>query len=82
MPWLANGPVWWIKLPPGNPVVFANCDQGAPKTLAIYWMYDNMPVTQPDNWIAPPFEARIVDGQTATIRIPRLEMWAIVELGE
>ena len=52
---------------PGNPVVYAKCDEGAPKTLAIWWMYDNMPVTQPDNWISPPFEARIVDGQTAVV---------------
>ncbi len=50
---------------PGNPVVYARCDEGAPKTLVIYWMYDTMPVTQPDNWVAPPFEARIVDGATA-----------------
>lgn len=50
---------------PGNPVVYAKCDEGAPKTLVIYWMYDTMPVTQPDNWVAPPFEARLVDGQTA-----------------
>src|SRR3990172_971276 len=52
---------------PGNPVVYAKCDEGAPKTLAIWWMYDNMPVTQPDNWISPPFEARIVDGATAVV---------------
>ena len=52
---------------PGNPVVYAKCDEGAPKTLAVYWMYDTMPVTQPDNWIAPPFEARIVDGATAVV---------------
>jgi acetylornithine deacetylase/succinyl-diaminopimelate desuccinylase-like protein len=50
---------------PGNPVVYAKCDEGAPKTLVIYWMYDTMPVTQPDAWISPPFEARIVDGSTA-----------------
>ena len=35
---------------PGNPVVYAKCDEGAPKTLAIYWQYDTMPVTQPDAW--------------------------------
>ena len=40
----------------GNPVVYAKCDEGAPKTLAIYWQYDTMPVTQPDVWIVPPFE--------------------------
>ena len=32
----------------GNPVVYAKCDEGAPRTLVIYWMYDTMPVTQPD----------------------------------
>ena len=52
---------------PGNPVVYAKCDEGAPKTLVLYWMYDTMPVTQPDAWVAPPFEGRIVDGQTAGI---------------
>jgi len=44
----------------GNPVVFAKCDEGAKKTIAIYWMYDTMPVTQPDLWKAPPFEGRLV----------------------
>jgi acetylornithine deacetylase/succinyl-diaminopimelate desuccinylase-like protein len=46
---------------PGNPVVYARCDEGAPRTIAIYWQYDTMPVTQPDAWTAPPFEARIVE---------------------
>ncbi|SNT43055.1 Acetylornithine deacetylase/Succinyl-diaminopimelate desuccinylase [Granulicella rosea] len=50
---------------PGNPVVYAKLDEGAPKTLMVYWMYDTMPVTQPDNWVAPPFEGRLVDGKTA-----------------
>jgi len=50
---------------PGNPVVYAHCDEGAPKTVLIYWMYDTMPVTQPDLWVAPPFEGRLVDGKTA-----------------
>ncbi len=44
---------------PGNPVVYAKCDEGAEKTLLIYWMYDTMPVTQPDAWVSPPFEARL-----------------------
>src|SRR5262245_41834424 len=39
---------------PGNPVVYARCDEGAPKTVAIYWQYDTMPITQPDVWKAPP----------------------------
>lgn len=38
---------------PGNPVVYAKCDEGAPKTLVIYWQYDTMPVTEPDVWVAP-----------------------------
>jgi acetylornithine deacetylase/succinyl-diaminopimelate desuccinylase-like protein len=46
---------------PGNPVVYAKCDEGAEKTLMIYWMYDTMPVTQPDAWIAPPFEGQLVE---------------------
>lgn len=45
----------------GNPVVYARCDEGAEQTLVIYWMYDTMPVTQPDAWIAPPFEGRLVE---------------------
>ena len=31
------------------------------ETLVIYWMYDTMPVTQPDPWKAPPFEGRLVE---------------------
>lgn len=46
---------------PGNPVVYAKCDEGAEKTVIIYWMYDTMPVTQPDAWSSPPFEARLVE---------------------
>jgi acetylornithine deacetylase/succinyl-diaminopimelate desuccinylase-like protein len=46
---------------PGNPVVYAKCDYGAPRTVAIYWQYDTMPVTQPDAWKEPPFEAHIVE---------------------
>jgi acetylornithine deacetylase/succinyl-diaminopimelate desuccinylase-like protein len=44
-----------------NPVVYAKCDEGAKKTVVIYWMYDTMPVTQPDLWKAPPFEGRLVE---------------------
>ncbi|HWF83385.1 MAG TPA: M20/M25/M40 family metallo-hydrolase [Vicinamibacterales bacterium] len=46
---------------PGNPVVYAKCDEGAPRTIAIYWQYDTMPITQPDAWKVPPFEGRIVE---------------------
>jgi acetylornithine deacetylase/succinyl-diaminopimelate desuccinylase-like protein len=45
----------------GNPVVYANCNEGAQKTVVIYWMYDTMPVTQPDLWKAPPFEGQLVE---------------------
>ncbi len=44
-----------------NPVVFANCDEGAEKTLVMYWMYDTMPITQPDLWNVPPFEGRLME---------------------
>jgi acetylornithine deacetylase/succinyl-diaminopimelate desuccinylase-like protein len=46
---------------PGNPVVYAKCDEGAPRTIVIYWQYDTMPITQPDAWTNPPFEGRIVE---------------------
>ena len=46
---------------PGNPVVYAKCDYGAPRTIAIYWQYDTMPVTQPDAWKEPPFEAHLIE---------------------
>ncbi|NKF24427.1 M20/M25/M40 family metallo-hydrolase [Solimonas marina] len=45
----------------GNPVVYAKCDEGAKKTLVVYWMYDTMPISQPDLWKSPPFEARLVE---------------------
>ena len=69
----------------GNPVVYAKCDEGAAKTIAIYWMYDTMPVTQPDLWKAPPFEGRLVEqapfkkvliGRGATnSKGPQMAMW-------
>jgi acetylornithine deacetylase/succinyl-diaminopimelate desuccinylase-like protein len=46
---------------PGNPVVYAKCDEGAPRTVLIYWQYDTMPVTQPENWKVPPFDAQIIE---------------------
>ncbi len=45
----------------GNPVVYANCDEGKDRTVLMYWMYDNMPITQPDLWTYPPFEGRLVE---------------------
>jgi len=52
---------------PANPVVYAKCDEGAPKTVAIWWQYDTMPVTQPTNWVAPPFEGRIIPGSQTNL---------------
>jgi acetylornithine deacetylase/succinyl-diaminopimelate desuccinylase-like protein len=52
---------------PGNPVVYAKCDEGAPKTVAIYWQYDTMPVTQPDAWVSPPFEGKVIPGSQASL---------------
>ncbi len=46
---------------PGNPVVHADCDYGAERTLLIYWMYDTMPVTQPEAWNFPPFEGEFTE---------------------
>jgi acetylornithine deacetylase/succinyl-diaminopimelate desuccinylase-like protein len=58
---------------PGNPVVYAKCDEGAPKTVAIYWQYDTMPVTQPDAWVSPPFEGKVIPGAQAGLPdIPRV----------
>ena len=57
---------------PGNPVVYAKCDEGAPKTVFIYWMYDTMPVTQPDNWVSPPFEGKVVDGKLLGLQFPKV----------
>ena len=44
-----------------NPVVYAKCDEGAKRTIVIYWQYDTMPVTQPDLWVRPPFAADLVE---------------------
>ncbi|MBI3950995.1 MAG: M20/M25/M40 family metallo-hydrolase [Acidobacteria bacterium] len=46
---------------PGHSVIWAHYDAGAKKTLANYGMYDVVPIFTPDKWIAPPFEARMVD---------------------
>ena len=46
---------------PGNPVVYANCNYGAERTLLIYWMYDTMPITQPEAWVLPPFDGEFTE---------------------
>src|SRR6267142_6938098 len=44
----------------GFPGVFATLDAGAPKTVALYFMYDVKQV-DPSEWSSPPWEARLVD---------------------
>src|SRR5947208_448962 len=44
----------------GQPGIFATLDAGAPKTLALYFMYDVKQV-DPSEWSSPPFDAAIVD---------------------
>jgi len=44
----------------GHPGVFATMDNGAKRTLALYFMYD-VKQYDPAEWSSPPLEARIVD---------------------
>ena len=44
----------------GHPGVFATMDNGARRTLALYFMYD-VKQFDPAEWSSPPLEARIVD---------------------
>ncbi len=69
----------------GSPVVYARCDEGAPRTLLMYWMYDTLPVTEPDAWTAPPFAGvlrerppypRVLIGRGASrAKGPQMVMW-------
>src|SRR5215472_11236577 len=43
-----------------HPGVFATLDAGAPKTLAVYFMYDVKQV-DPSEWSSPPFQAKLVE---------------------
>jgi acetylornithine deacetylase/succinyl-diaminopimelate desuccinylase-like protein len=70
---------------PGNPVVYANCDYGKEQTLLIYWMYDTMPITQPEAWLFPPFDGvftefgpfkKVMIGRgTTNSKGPQMTMW-------
>ena len=70
---------------PGNPVVYANCDYGREQTLLIYWMYDTMPITQPEAWVFPPFDGeftefgpfkKVMIGRgTTNSKGPQMTMW-------
>src|SRR5258705_9756957 len=44
----------------GQPSIFATLDAGAPKTLALYFMYDVKQV-DPAEWSSPPWDAQLVD---------------------
>ena len=44
----------------GQPGIFATLDAGAPKTVALYFMYD-VKQADPAEWSSPPFEAALVD---------------------
>lgn len=69
----------------GNPVVYGKCDEGKEKTIVFYWMYDTMPISQPDLWKEPPFAGNLVEqapynkvliGRGATnSKGPQMAMW-------
>ena len=44
----------------GQPGIFATLDAGAPRTVALYFMYD-VKQADPSEWSSPPFEAAILD---------------------
>src|SRR5262249_20245127 len=44
----------------GHPGVFATLDAGAPRTMALYFMYDVKQV-DPSEWSSPPWEAALVE---------------------
>ena len=44
----------------GHPAVFATLDAGAPRTFALYFMYD-VKQADPEEWSSPPWDAAIVE---------------------
>jgi acetylornithine deacetylase/succinyl-diaminopimelate desuccinylase-like protein len=54
----------------GSPGVWATLDVGAPKTLAVYFMYD-VKQFNPAEWSSPPIEARLVDNELGRIVVGR-----------
>lgn len=54
----------------GSPGVFATLDVGAPKTLAVYFMYD-VKQFNPAEWSSPPLEARLVNNELGRIVVGR-----------
>ena len=54
----------------GHPGVWAVYDAGAPRTLAVYLMYDVQPVN-PQDWESPPFAAELVDKPMGKVLMAR-----------
>jgi acetylornithine deacetylase/succinyl-diaminopimelate desuccinylase-like protein len=54
----------------GVPGVWATLDVGAPKTLAVYFMYD-VKQFNPAEWSSPPLEARLVDNDLGRVVVGR-----------
>lgn len=54
----------------GHPGVFAYCNEGAPRTLLVYMMYDVQPV-EPAEWRSPPFEAAVVEHDLGRVLMAR-----------
>ncbi len=54
----------------GSPGVWATLDVGAPKTLAVYFMYD-VKQFNPAEWTSPPLEARLVDNELGRVMVGR-----------
>ncbi len=54
----------------GHPGVWAFCDEGAPRTLAVYMMYDVQPVEAAE-WRSPPFAAEVVDHPLGRVLMAR-----------
>ena len=54
----------------GHPGVFAYCDEGAPRTLLVYMMYDVQPV-EPAEWRSPPFAAAVVEHDLGRVLMGR-----------
>jgi acetylornithine deacetylase/succinyl-diaminopimelate desuccinylase-like protein len=46
---------------PCNPVVYAEYDAGAPRTILVYMMYDTMPTYDPALWVRPPLAGELVE---------------------
>ena len=54
----------------GSPGVYATLDIGAPKTIAVYFMYD-VKQFNPTEWSSPPLEARLVDNELGRVVVGR-----------